>query len=131
MSEPMRNALTALALGFFTLTASAGDNWPQFRGPHGDGISDSTDVPIRWSEASHVRWKTPIHDKGWSSPVVWAGPRGEQVWLTTARADGRELFAVVVDGATGKVLHDIKVFDAAQPAFCHPFNSYASPTPAI
>src|ERR671926_508240 len=48
-----------------------------------------------------------------------------------ARADGKELFAVCVDRETGQVVHDVKVFDVERPAFCHPFNSYASPTPAI
>ena len=71
--------------------------------------------------------ETPIHGKGWSSPVIW----GQQVWLTTATTDGHELFAVCIDRDTGKVIHDLKLFDVAKPQYCHPFNSYASPTPAI
>jgi len=51
--------------------------------------------------------------------------------MTTAREDGKELFAVCVDLDSGKVLHDVKVFDIEKPAFCIPFNSYASPTPAV
>jgi outer membrane protein assembly factor BamB len=107
--------------------ASAGDNWPEFRGPLGNGHADATGLPVRWSETENIRWKTPIHDKGWSSPVIW----GSQIWLTTATADGTQLFAVGIDRDTGKILHDIKVFDVEKPAFCHPFNSYASPTPVI
>jgi outer membrane protein assembly factor BamB len=110
--------------------APAGENWTQFRGPDGTGRSDATGLPVRWGEKENVVWKTPIHDKGWSSPVVWGG----QVWLTTARADGKELFALCVDRATGKILHDRKVFDVAQPQSmgdAQTFNSYASPTPAI
>src|SRR5207248_6420424 len=72
-------------------------------------------------------WKTAIHDKGWSSPVVL----GRQVWVTTARADGKEFFAVGLDRGTGKILHDLKLFTEDDPAFCHPFNSYASPTPVL
>ena len=102
-------------------------NWPEFRGPQGNGISTSTNLPLRWSEEQNVKWSTPIHGKGWSSPVIW----GQQVWLTTATADGHELFAVCIDRDTGKVIHDLKLFDVAKPQFCHPFNSYASPTPAI
>ena len=107
--------------------ADAAQNWPQFRGPRGDGKSDATGLPLTWSETKNVVWKTPIHDKGWSSPVVW----GDQVWLTTAREDGTRLYAVCVDRNTGKVVHDLTVFEVEKPAFCHPTNSYASPTPAI
>ena len=78
--------------------AAAGDNWPQFRGPHGDGHSDATGLPLTWSETENVVWKTPIHDRGWSSPVVW----GDQVWMTTATADGHEMFAVCVDRARAR-----------------------------
>jgi len=45
--------------------------------------------------------------------------------------DGRELYAVAVDKNSGKILHDIKLFDVAAPQFAHKFNSYGSPTPVI
>src|SRR5437773_11630223 len=73
--------------------AGAGENWPEFRGPSGDGHSDARGLPLRWSETENVRWKTPIHDKGWSSPVIW----GDQVWMTKATADGKRLYAICVD----------------------------------
>jgi outer membrane protein assembly factor BamB len=82
---------------------------------------------LHWSETSNVVWKTAIHGKGWSSPVVW----GPQIWLTTATEDGRELFAVCVDRETGEVRRDLKVFEVPNPQFCHKFNSYASPTPVV
>jgi outer membrane protein assembly factor BamB len=122
----MRTSLLLLALSL-PARAPADGPWPQFRGPRGAGLSDAVGLPVRWGEGENVRWKTAIHDKGWSSPVVW----GDQVWLTTARADGTRLFGVCVDRRTGKVLHDLPVFDVERPAFCHPFNSYASPTPAV
>src|SRR5262249_13727699 len=123
----MRISLTLLATLWLAGAAPAEENWPRFRGPNGDGRADDAKLPIKWGEKENVIWKTPIHDKGWSSPVVW----GDQVWLTTARADGTEMFAVCVGRDTGKIIHDIKVFDVAKPAFCHAFNSYASPTPVI
>ena len=64
--------------------AQAETNWPQFRGPRGDGSSPSTAVASEWSEAKNVSWKTAIHGRGWSSPVVWE----DQVWLSTASGDG-------------------------------------------
>jgi outer membrane protein assembly factor BamB len=84
-------------------------------------------LPLTWSEQKNVKWKTPIHGKAWSSPVIW----GAQIWLTTATEDGRELFALCVDRETGKILRDQKLFDVENPQYCHPFNSYASPTPVI
>jgi outer membrane protein assembly factor BamB len=102
-------------------------NWPQFRGPTGDGQSAAHGLPLAWSETAHLAWQTPIHGRGWSSPVVW----GDQVWLTTAPADGHQAFAIAVDRRNGRILHDIKVFDVAQPQEIHKLNSYASPTPVI
>ncbi len=82
----------------------------------------------RFSETKNVRWKTAIHGKGYSSPVVW----GKQVWLTTAREDGRKLFALCVDLQSGKIVHDIKVFDVARPQSAYSYlNTHATPTPVI
>ena len=86
--------------------ASAADHWPQFRGPTGDGHADADGLPITWSEKENIVWKTPIHDRGWSSPVIW----GKQVWMTTATADGHEMFAVCVALDSGEILHDVNVF---------------------
>jgi outer membrane protein assembly factor BamB len=105
----------------------AAEGWPQFLGPNGDGHSSAIDLPLQWSETSNIVWKTPIHDRGWSSPVIL----GDQVWLTTASPSGHHLFAVCLDRKTGKVLKDLKLFDVEKPQYCHPFNSYASPTPVI
>jgi outer membrane protein assembly factor BamB len=105
----------------------AADNWPQFRGPDGQGHSDATALPLTWSETEHVRWKTPIHDKGWSSPVVW----GNQVWLTTATVDGKKLYAMCIDLETGKIVRDLKLFDVENPSDTRQYNSFASPTPVI
>ena len=102
-------------------------NWPQFRGPRGDGYTTSTNLPLRWSEEQNVKWKTAIHGRAWSSPVVWGG----QIWLTTAAENGRELFAVCVDAGTGRILRDLKLFDVEKPQYAHPFNTYASPTPVV
>lgn len=116
--------LLALCLGSI---ARADDAWPQFRGPHGDGISDSKNLPQTWNDHQNVKWKTDVHGKAWSSPVVW----GSQVWMTTATPDGHELYAVCLDRESGKLVFDSKLFEVANPQYCIPFNSYASPTPCI
>jgi outer membrane protein assembly factor BamB len=74
-----------------------------------------------------VVWKTAIHNRGWSSPVIY----GDQIWLTSASKDGRELFVLCIDRQSGKIVRDWKLFDVAQPQYVHPFNTYASPTPVI
>ncbi|MHB0956636.1 MAG: outer membrane protein assembly factor BamB family protein [Pirellulaceae bacterium] len=106
---------------------AAGENWPEFRGPTADGHSAASGLPLTWSETKNIAWKTPVHDYGWSSPVVW----DNQVWLTTATEDGKQLFAVCLDCDSGKILHDVKVFDVEKPEHVASVNSYASPTPAI
>ncbi|HKQ39615.1 MAG TPA: PQQ-binding-like beta-propeller repeat protein [Verrucomicrobiae bacterium] len=115
------------ALLCLACTALAADHWPQFRGPTGDGHATARNLPTTWTETENVRWKTPIHGKAWSSPVVW----GDQIWVTTAPEDGTQLFAVCIDRNAGKIIHDLKLFDVPNPQFCHKFNSYASPTPVI
>jgi outer membrane protein assembly factor BamB len=115
-----------LALPALLLSAQAG-NWPQFRGPSGDGLAPDANPPLDWAESRNVAWKTPIHDKGWSSPVVW----GDTLWLTTATEDGRRLFVLAVDRVTGKVVHDLALFEANQSEVWKRYNSYASPTPVV
>ena len=101
--------------------------WPQFRGPDGTGISPSRTVPLTWAEGHNVRWKTPIHGRGWSSPVVLEN----KVWVTTATGDGRRLSALALDRQTGRIVHDLELFHVERPQYAHPFNSYASPTPVV
>src|SRR5579884_2236025 len=125
---PMRRFLMLFLILSLAGFSAASENWPQFRGPHGDNHADDAQLPLTWSERKNIVWKTAIHDKGWSSPVIW----GDQVWLTTAKADGKQLYALCIDRASGKVRHNLKVFDVEEPSEVSArFNSFASPTPAI
>ncbi len=119
--------LQLAAASLLTASLVLGWQWPEFRGPNGSGKATGTGLPLTWSETRNVRWKTPLHGRAWSSPVVL----GSQVWVTTATPDGRQLSAIALDQAKGTVIHDIKLFDVATPQYAHPFNTYASPTPAI
>ena len=107
------------------LPASA--NWPEFRGPSSNGHSEATNLPVKWSPSENITWKTPIHGKGWSSPVIW----GDQIWITTAENKGKDLYAVCLSRKSGKILHDIKLFEVEKPGRINALNSYASPTPFI
>ena len=102
-------------------------NWPQFRGPLENGFANATKLPSSWSESENVFWKTAIHDRGWSSPVIW----GDQVWMTTATRDGKKMYAVCVHKGTGKIVHDLLVFEVDQPQRIANENSYATPTSVI
>ena len=101
--------------------------WTHFRGNNLDGISGEKNLPVRWNDSTHIRWKTPVEGKGWSSPVVF----GNQVWLTTSTRDGKEMRAVCVDLYSGVILHDLLMFEPDTLYRIHPVNSYATPTPAI
>ena len=123
-------ALALLACGEVSAASGKqGEDWPQFRGPDGQGHSDARGLPLTWSETENVVWKVTIPGLGWSSPVV----RDEQIWLTTAIEDGRSLSlrALCVERATGKLLHDVEVFPNTTPGRTYPPNSYASPTPIV
>ena len=123
---PRAILMTALAICAAGLL-HGGENWPQFRGPRGDGQTPAQGLPVSFGEAENVLWKTPVHGKAWSSPVVW----DQQIWMSTATKDGKELGAICIDAESGKILHDVVVFKIEKPQFCHPMNSYGTPTPVI
>ena len=109
------------------LVIEANEQWSQFRGHYGNGIIKSTSAPINWSENTNIDWKTPIHDRGWSSPVIW----NDQIWMTTATKDGNKMYAICVNKLSGKIEHDIHVFDVKSPQAITNENTYASPTPVV
>ena len=125
----MRRLLILIVICLATVARPAGadENWPNLHGPRHDSHSDSTGLPLSWSEKENIVWKVPIHDSGWSSPVVW----GNQIWLTTATDDGKQSYAVCVDRKSGKIVHDLKLFETAKPQDTRQYNTFASPTPVI
>lgn len=120
----MRRTLLVLVT---LLTTHAHADWPQFRGPDGQGHATARGLPVEWSETRNVAWKTAIPGLGWSSPVIADG----QVWLTTATDNGHSLRAVGVDTASGTLVHDIEVFRIQNPIPINSKNSHASPTPIL
>jgi len=105
--------------------------WPEFRGPYGNGIvdrpgaSDPHDLPLTWSETENVKWKTPIPERGWSTPVIL----GDQIWLTTATMDGHDFYVLCVDATTGAIRFNEKLFHADNPEpLGNDLNTYASPS---
>jgi outer membrane protein assembly factor BamB len=126
--------MTFWRLGLAALLAlnclGAALEWPEFRGPGMQGISEATNVPVSWSASSNVTWKTPMHE-GWSSPVVSKG----KVYSTGATnvGDGISLRAVCLDFASGKIDWDIEAVraDPSEAGKKHKKNGMASPTPIV
>jgi outer membrane protein assembly factor BamB len=120
-------SVLALASG-----ASAGD-WPEFRGPTGQGIVEGQRLPLHWGPTQNVTWKQEIPGTGWSSPVVVAG----RVYLTTSvpiqDSKDQSLRALCLDARSGKVLWDVEVIrqDGGRAPNIHAKNSHASPTPLV
>ena len=101
--------------------------WPQFRGPGGQGHSNARGLPTIWSETKNVTWKVPILGMGISSPVI----SGDQIWITTARQEGRSLRAICVHRSSGLIIRDVELFRLTEAGPRHAKNSFATPTPIL
>lgn len=149
----LRRQLTFITLVAHSVGAFAADEWPQFRGPQGDGHSTATNLPVEWDvkTGKNIAWKAALPGEGHSSPVI----SGDQIWVTTAvikpfteaekkkrldevpnsrgldLADQVILRAVCVDRESGEISKNIKLFTIETPEPVHALNSYASPTPVI
>jgi outer membrane protein assembly factor BamB len=137
-----------------TSASGKGPNWPQWRGPASQGVSEEKNLPTEWSSTKNVQWKTPIPGRGHSSPIVWEN----RIFLTTsiegavvpgAKAiehmdegkpwrhpdslggDRSHAFKVLcLDGDTGKVLWEKTAYEGKVYDDRHKKSSYAAPTPA-
>jgi outer membrane protein assembly factor BamB len=129
-------------------------NWPQWRGPAGQGVSTDTSLPTAWSPTQRIAWKTPVPGRAHSSPIVW----GNRVFLTTAiegerieghqplkhyindkewrhpeavAGDRRHTFQVIaIDAADGRTLWTRTAYDGPVYDDRHRKSSYAAHTPA-
>jgi len=128
MSRIARRSMPPLAVLVLLLAADASAQWPEFRGPTGQGHSAERGVPLAWSESQNVRWKSAVPGRGWSSPAVANG----RVWVTTAVGrDDVSLRALAFDIESGRTMVDVEVFRLKRPAPMNPKNSRASPTPIV
>lgn len=74
------------------------ENWPQWRGPDGNGISRETDLPIAWSEHSGVEWKCKLPEWGNSTPAIF----GDAIFVTS-HVDNRRLVLLRINKKTGEI----------------------------
>ena len=97
----MRSLISAaLALGLFTGGAGAaetGEDWPQWRGPGGDGATAASGGPTEWGPTENVAWRIALPEAGNSTPIV----RGDRVFFTQPLSATNERALICVDRATG------------------------------
>jgi outer membrane protein assembly factor BamB len=98
MTRPASGTILFATSLIFALSSTAlAGNWPQWRGPYGDGVSTETKLPLEWSERSHVIWKCPLPEHGASTPAIWS----DAVFLTSQQ--GEKLLVFKINKATGRI----------------------------
>src|ERR1035437_558928 len=100
-------------------------NWPNWRGPNGDGTSTATNVPTKWDSTKNVLWKVEVPGSGYASPVVW----GDRLFTITAKPETQEKIILCYDTKNGKLLWQATVLKTPFESK-HNDNSFASGTPA-
>lgn len=125
--------LSLLLIFTYCNLAIAGD-WPEFRGPTGQGLYTGKALPLHFGPEKNLVWKVAVPGRGWSSPIV----AGKRVYLTTAVVidevkDHVSLQALCLDAETGKTVWDREVFkqNGETSPMIHEKNSHASPTPIV
>ena len=143
---------TAIALTFIVTAlahlaaqqSTSDRHWPQWRGPHGTGVSRTATPPTEWSETKNIRWKVEVPGRGSSTPVVW----GDKLYLLTAiptgaatdaqhSAMGGKLVAhryvvLAIDRKTGKTAWQHTAREEAPHEATHPENgTWASPSAIV
>ncbi len=118
----MKSIITAgLGLVLSFAICDAGENWPQWRGPQGNGHT-SQKLPLNWSE-NDVAWKVHLPGVGQSSPIVW----GDRIFLTSAADGGSQRILFCIDGRQGKIVWQQTVWTGS-PEKTHVMNNRASAT---
>jgi outer membrane protein assembly factor BamB len=122
-------------MGLWWSVKSPALDWPEFRGPDGQGHSPARNLPVTWGPHQNVAWRAAIPGQGWSSPVL----AGDRIYLTTALREetggdeGISLAAMALDAGSGRTVWTTKVFhpETAVASRMHRKNSPASPTPLV
>jgi outer membrane protein assembly factor BamB len=117
----MYRHMMVFAVALFCVGQSLADDWSQFRGPNGTGISDTTRLPVEFGPGRNVIWKTPL-PPGHSSPVLGR----DRIFMTGF--EGNKLLTVCVDRKTGKLLWQREVPRNRNDRLLKP-NNPASPSP--
>ena len=98
MTHFLKAALSVLIPCLFLASNSLAENWPQWRGPSGDGISSERGLPIVWSETRGIVWKCDLPAWGNSTPAIW----GDAIFVTSHAGD--DLLLLRIDKADGEIV---------------------------
>lgn len=122
----MRWSVLGLLFSVVGQLAAAGENWPGWRGPRGDGTSLETNVPTKWNATTgeNIAWKVPVPGTGHAQPIIW----GDHIFLVACLDDTKERVLLCLDRTNGKTLWQQTVFTAPLETR-HSLNSFASSTP--
>ncbi len=122
----MKRRLSAIFTAVFVLGAIASaEDWPAFRGPTGNGLSNETDVPTEWSPDKNVKWKTKLPRPGNGSPIV----SNDRVFLACAEdAQGLNRSLYCFDRADGEQLW-VRTVELEREMPTHKTNPYCGSTP--
>jgi outer membrane protein assembly factor BamB len=67
----MRRVALALIMGTAVAATITADNWPQWRGPQLNGVSQEKGLPIKWSPSENIAWKLPLPSRSGATPIIW------------------------------------------------------------
>lgn len=114
-----------LPLLFLALLPSLrAEEWPQWRGPTGDGVCSEKDLPLRWSRTENVKWRLPLAEPGNSTPILW----GSRLFLTQSGAKGQERRLLCLDRMDGHILWE-RAAPGSDKEESHGTNPYCSASP--
>jgi outer membrane protein assembly factor BamB len=120
----LRNLLAALLLACVSISTALAENWPQWRGPQGTGISSESGLPLKWSPTENIRWKIKLPEPGNSTPIVW----GDRIFVTQPLAKDQKRTLLCLDRKDGKTLWQAAAtYTAAEPT--HATNPFCSASP--
>jgi len=90
----MLNRLTGCLLLLLMASSVNAENWPQWRGTNGTGISTESGIPLEWSKTKNVAWRLELPGPAGATPCVW----GDRIFLTSAEGDDLVLLCISTDG---------------------------------
>src|SRR5882762_7308225 len=90
---------TLCALPWLSAGLAAAD-WPNWRGPSFDGVSQENSLPLNWSRTENVRWRVPLAERGNSTPILM----GRRIYLTQPVEKQNRRTLMRLDRDSGKTL---------------------------
>ncbi len=91
---PAGRPLAVVTLLCLLSSTALAENWPQWRGPTNNGLSNETNLPTTWSKTKNVAWRTPLPGIAGSTPCVW----GDRIFLTSVDGNDQVLLCLSTDG---------------------------------